>query len=701
MTHRYPLLFFVLLFIGLVACRRQPPTQEINTAVDQLIFHIAEDGVYQLRLAELQAAGLNLPALDSEQMELTQGSTPVPYLLQDDTLIFYGRAPTSRYTNTRPYQLQTGQPGELMMETAVSSSLPTSSTVTHTVRLEENAVYEARALDTEHADPWFWHKISQGQTVEIPFTLPEVADAPAHLRLQLWGQTHSPDVLDDHDLDVLVNGQSIETIRWDGPVYHQAAITLPSGILHKGENVITLSNETTGAVLLDVMLLNWLELDAPIVPTAVNDTLTFHTAGDTAVVLTNFSALPLVLDVQNPDQPTRLPGDFADGSMTIGVAEGMVVTAVGPQGYLSPASMTLARKSSWRSPENQADLLILTTDALAPALQPLVEARQAQGLTVAVVPTAEIYDAFGGGEASPDSINQFITYAAAKWQDPQPHYLLLVGEATTDYRGYGTAVTPPTNIIPSPLVPVAYSGETISDSRLADVDGDGQPDLAVGRWPVDSVAEVESLVTRTLAYETGTAVATALFVTDASEGQFAPMAERLWQAAGIPETAVTHLNGATAVEVTDAWNNGAWLATYIGHGSLELWGKDNLFNLEAVGDLRGEQPPIVIQLTCLTGLFAQPGIESLAEVMLQHPHGPVLTVAATSLTLSDHQEPFAAALLQNLTDPTVERMGDAFQQAKLSLDISNDGLREISDTFALFGDPSALVVRPSGANASE
>jgi undecaprenyl-diphosphatase UppP len=118
-------------------------------------------------------------------------------------------------------------------------------------------------------------------------------------------------------------------------------------------------------------------------------------------------------------------------------------------------------------------------------LAPLVTARQAQGLTAAVIPVAEIYDAFGAGEHSPDSINQFVTYAATHWQEPHPRYLLLVGEATTDYRRYDTADgrTPPTNHVPSPLVSVAFSGETVSDSRLADVDGDGQPDLAVAFIP--------------------------------------------------------------------------------------------------------------------------------------------------------------------------------------------------------------------------
>ena len=105
-------------------------------------------------------------------------------------------------------------------------------------------------------------------------------------------------------------------------------------------------------------------------------------------------------------------------------------------------------------------------------------------------------------------------------------------------------------------------------------------------------------------------------------------------------------------------------------------------------------PPIVVQLTCLTGLFTQPEQTSLTELLLNHELGPVLSVAATSLTLSSNQEPFATSLIQNLNDPSVIRMGDAFQAAKLSLDIENSGLREISDTFALFGDPSARIIRP-------
>jgi hypothetical protein len=313
---------------------------------------------------------------------------------------------------------------------------------------------------------------------------------------------------------------------------------------------------------------------------------------------------------------------------------------------------------------------------------------------VAVVPVAEVYDAFGYGTPTPAAIQNFVRHAYENWQPPQPRYLLIVGSATADYRNYlGQA---PDNIVPSPMVPVQYSGETVSDSRLADVTGDTRPELAVGRWPVSTVAEVESLVERTLAYEAGTAVDQVLFATDASEGEFAGMANRLWEGNGLDEALMTLLNGAESDEVATRWNEGTWLATYIGHGSLDRWGRHNIFSLEAVGKLRQVNPPIVLQLTCLTGLFAHPTQPSLAEVMLTHRSGPVLTVAATSLTLSSHQEPFAQSLMQNLVDPGVERIGDAFQNAKLSLDVErSNGLREVSDTFVLLGDPSARIVRPS------
>jgi hypothetical protein len=98
----------------------------------------------------------------------------------------------------------------------------------------------------------------------------------------------------------------------------------------------------------------------------------------------------------------------------------------------------------------------------------------------------------------------------------------------------------------------------------------------------------------------------------------------------------------------------------------------------------------------LTGYFAHPTVTSLSEKMLLDENGPVLLVAATSLTLSSSQQPFGTSLLQLLQDPEIIRIGDVLQQSKLLLATDEDSsLQEISDTFGLLGDPSALIIRPT------
>jgi hypothetical protein len=119
--------------------------------------------------------------------------------------------------------------------------------------------------------------------------------------------------------------------------------------------------------------------------------------------------------------------------------------------------------------------------------------------------------------------------------------------------------------------------------------------------------------------------------------------------------------------------------------------------VDSVSRLNGSgSPPIVLQFTCLSGLFAHPETSSLSESLLLYNQGPVLLVGATSLTYSFDQEPFARELLIAIQDESLERIGDVFQSAKASLPImERAGVREVSDTFTLFGDPSARVLRPA------
>ena len=687
---------WLLLLVALIAsgCRQQPAP-----SVEAVKLLVETEGIYRVELDDLRRAGLAVEAVDYNTLSVTENGEPVPYLLRDGALIFFGRAPDSRYTAARPYVLRTGAAG-MIMEEAVSrpSDHAPLEQVTRSLHLEENYEYFSEASPFLQHEPWFWQTLPLEGSIEIAFTLPAPADGAGMLEINLYGATHSQAANPDHTLALFLNGEPLPDVTWDGQTIHTALVELPPGALRRGENSLLLQNVPDSFI--DLMRLDWIEVTYNAWPVANEDRLTFQGSSG-VVVLDGFSAAPLILDVTVPQEPRLLGGWHDDQERVhLEVHTGMDVVAAGPDGFRQPTAIEALRDGNWRDPAHAADLVVVTTDELAPAVAPLVAAREEEGMRVAVVPVEEIYDEFGGGAMSPVAIHNFVRYAHEQWTPPAPRYLLLVGEATTDYRGYlaerpENPVEPPENIVPPYLVPVNFSGETISDSRLADVDGDVKPDLAVGRWPVDSVAEVEGLVERTLAYETSEAAPQALFAADGTSREFEQVTDRILRQSDFPSQGAERLIGASADAVASSWNEGRWLVTYTGHGSLSLWGKDELFSRDTVELLSADAPaPLVLQLTCLSGLFAHPEMRSLSETLLTNETGAVLTVAATSLTLSAHQEPFAIGFLQALRDREVVRVGDALQRAKDGLDVSHNGLREVVDTFILLGDPSAHIVRP-------
>ncbi len=693
------LLLLVFLTISTVGCQKltdsfsQSLKNTPTPAQDQLKLLIKEDGIYRLTLNDLASSGMVIEQINPQNLRLSLHGEAVPAIYGSDSLTFYGRAPESRYYLEQPYLLELGKTGQEMAKLPVQASQTGDKEIIKQIlHIEENYEYVSEARSAENNDVWFWQTLRQQETFEIEVEIPQIENAPALIRTNAWGFSFDREVEEDHSFDLYVNDTLIATITWDGQTFHTSEDEIPPGVLQPGSNTITLDNRPEGATFLDIIQVNWLELEIPTSTSANDDRLNFSTPG-VSLQLDNFTGQPILLNINQPDNPKILDGWlYEDNRVMILLEEEMIIASAGPDGTLSPKIQPLI-SSSWKDQSSQVDLIIITTEDLTPALTPLVEHREAQGLSVALLTVKEIYDAFGFGESSPESIRDFVTFAYENWEEPKPKYLFLVGDATTDFHENLGDI--PQNTVPSLLVPVQFSGETVSDSRLADVNGDQRPELAVGRWPVSNIADVQSLVQRTLDYEDGIVSESTIFAADGSEKRFSNIAQELSSSSLLEQNEVKILEGSSTEEIIEEWNKGSWLATYIGHGSISRWGKDGMFELETVEGITSQTPPIVLQLTCLTGLFSHPTETSLAEAMLLHPHGPVLTVAATSLTLSNHQEPFALELLQQLQNPNIDRIGDAFQEAKLSLDTtSSNGLREISDTFALFGDPSTQIVRP-------
>ncbi|MFW6068311.1 MAG: C25 family cysteine peptidase [Chloroflexota bacterium] len=697
---RPTLVALLLLLLLAVACSEEaPPPAE----VDSVKISVADNGLYRVTADDLRGAGFPVTALQEGAVRLSEAGSEVPFILEGETLVFYGRASTSRYTPVRTYILEAGQGGTQMKTGAAGGEHgDRTDVIRRTVHLERNVEYVGDAAVDGDTAPWFWQTVGLQESDPVQFDLHAVADGAGTVRVGLVGITeHTSDP--DHSLGLVVNGNELAQLSWDGQSAYTATTPLPAGTLHNGQNQIQFSAQPKEH--LDISKLDWIEIEYGSHPHAANDLLDFS-AGPGAIRLEGFSERPLIVDVSDAASPVQLTDWTFDGDQVhLTLEQEAVVVAAASGGFLRPEAIEPLRRGKWDAEQHQADLLIVTTAELAPAMEPLVNARRDAGLTVALVPVEELYDTFGYGAETPNSINRFLKYTHEKWQSPAPRYLLIVGDATTDYWGHLATggedpISPPRNVIPPYLVPVSFGGETVSDARLADIDGDYLPELSVGRWPVTTVAEVEDLVSRTLAYERRSAPQRALFVADGSSNEFERVTDSIMTAGDFTDEHSEFVRGPAPADLASTWQEGAWLVTYTGHGSLQLWGQEGMLSSENVDFVENsEVSPIVLQLTCLTGLFAHPEVTSLSEVMLTSENGPALIVGATSLTLSLHQEPFAAALLQALRDPSVERIGDALQLAREPLDMDVIGLREISDTFVLLGDPSARIMRPQSPDA--
>jgi hypothetical protein len=337
-------------------------------------------------------------------------------------------------------------------------------------------------------------------------------------------------------------------------------------------------------------------------------------------------------------------------------------------------------------------------------VEPLLQHRQEQGLAALAVPLQVVYDQFGGGNVTPEAIRGFLRYSTSNW-DPAPRYVLLLGDATYDPLGKIYPVEG--NILPTFFIETNYGGQTASDILMAQVNDpelDPWPDLAIGRFPARTAAQVETLVEKTLLFEEQLPRADwrnrVLAVADNQEAYFAEDARQFLE--GFREPFQPELYapspGETGVnqQISGKITEGVYLLAYFGHGSLKIWGKEALYSREDSSGIQNSPDlPLILNFTCLTGLFTHPVETSLAESFLWNPQGGAAAVLApSSLTLPLNQSTLSDEIARALSDPEITRLGDIILSAWRAVPADTPDSRDVMTTFMLFGDPALLIVSP-------
>jgi hypothetical protein len=342
-----------------------------------------------------------------------------------------------------------------------------------------------------------------------------------------------------------------------------------------------------------------------------------------------------------------------------------------------------------------------------PALTDLVTLRQSQGFEVVVENLQAIYDAVDG-RPTPDAIHAYLQNTYTTW-DPRPAFVLLVGDGTFDPKLY--RADSKETFLPPYLADVdPWMGETAADNRYALLDGDAQgsgdilPDLLVGRLPVNTITETQIVVDKIVRYETapypGGWNSNVVFVADNADdaGDFAVDSDQL-AAAYIQAPLISHsiYFAPPTTTVTDThqailtrWNTGAGLIVYNGHSSVRQWPAERFFHRDDVADLHNiSQLPVVLEMTCFTGLFHEPNGTTLDETLLRAAEGGAVAVwGPTGLGVATGHQQLAQGFLASALQRHEGTIGAATLSGKLKLVASGSSALDLADTFTLLGDPA-------------
>jgi hypothetical protein len=707
---------------------RSTRTTTCLTPPPRLKISIANTGVYALNYADFLALDLDISTLDAHHIQMNHQGQPVSIYLSgepdgvfglEDKLYFYAQAADGLYTRENVYWLTLNPEGGTRTQFKADTpnlTHPPLTEFTQTIHVEENKVYWSRMPDSTNQDRLFWKELHGGKSLEMPVKLHHIAQPaePATIRVMMQGKSDDYAANPDHHTQILLNGVAIDEIQWNGQQVFLQEATIPQTELLEGKNTITLASLGTTEATVDILYVNWLEIDYTATMTALEDQLKFEVigSGPSHFTVDGFSQPDLlVLDITNPLQIAVLPNltvlaDHAEGyqiqySDQLEGNKTYYALPLVEEQLLKPANITMdSPPQRLKSPCHQVDYLLIYHDSFdVTELQTLIAAR---GVQVMTVPISDIYDEFNHGIADPQAIKDFLTYAYGNYTPPRPTYVLLVGDANRDTLnelGHGI------NYIPTYTFHTSEMGETPTDNWFVSVSGDDPlPDMFLGRIPIRTQAELDAVVNKLRRYPQAPLDGwqrNVLFVADNNSG-FEDVSKRLieqYLADYIPKQIYLREyqddKEAITQDIIQAINIGAVVTNYTGHGSLNLWSGKDIFNHKDVALLNNpDKLTFAVALNCQNGLFSysQPfrgTTDSLAEAFLKADgKGAIAMWAPSGLGYTDEHEILANELFRRLFQDNETELGSLTTLAKIAA-ITNYGISTDNlEMFTLFGDPN-------------
>jgi hypothetical protein len=663
-------------------------------------FSTKERGLYGVRFEDVIRRGRGVR---SDQLRLSRQGEAVAFHIAPrpnvfgpgSTLYFVSEgARANAYGTEAVYELALGVAGETMPLVSAEPRGELVKVYEHRFEREDNRLYLAALLDAP--DPWLWDMVFSGGRKVYPFRVDHLAGTEG-ARLELWLQGGSDfAATPDHHVRVFVNESLVQEVSWDGRAARKLDVELTPGVLREGDNTLEVENTGDTDAAHSMVYVDRYAVSYPRSTAADSGILEgrFHGTGVASVA--GMSRGAYVVDVTDsvPQWLSQVT-TASDGTLRFRAEAGRRYLAVSPEAVLR-AEVRRPRRTVLAREHYQADYVVIGPETFLAEAEPLLELRRSQGLAVTAVPVEQVYSEFGYGESTPESIRDFLTYAYHHWEAPSLRYVLLLGDATYDFKDYLELGV--VNQVPPFLLKTQHLW-TVSDPAYGSVNGeDLLPDVAVGRLPAASLDELRVMVEKIVVYETGDAAVGApiVFVADNPDGagNFESDAESAASTL-LSDQALRRIylgrlgTTATRQAIRDAFDQGTSLLSYLGHGGIHVWADEDLLNIGDIDQLGLQcQQPLVLTMNCLNGYFHFPYFESLGEKLLEaEGKGAIAAFSPSGLSLNLAARTYHEALLRELTSGRHERLGDAVLAAQQAY-AETGALPELLAIYHLLGDPA-------------
>gem|GEM_PF-1008234 len=648
---------------------------------------------------------------------------------------------------------ESGTPASRMepVSSPPESSSPTLDVTEALISFEENNMPFFDLPMGGHVDHYFWKRlvVSQGTAggagtkFNFDVDLSTLAAAPGvdvHLNIDLRGRGTNFGASPGYKLGVTLNGETapVATVDFQGNNKQIVSVAIPSLAFQLGTNTIHLE------ALADNLTPNEFALiDLDKIEVSYERSLFAGEEGlsilkrdfESNVRILGFQTEPLIYDISHLSQVQRVtnyqwsPAGVEDSEVLFKAPSGFLTDIGGNPLGISGISFFAAEPtqfhkvraismSQWfpgslRDVARQADYIVIGTESALNSVAPLIQHRQAQGLTTARVPVQQIYNEFSNGQRSALALKAFLSFARTQWQDPKVRYVLIVGDATTDpmdHEGLERSDSP----MSSYLVQGEHSDFPSDSILVADQKENGSwvPAVAIGRIPTSDHQKIFDYVNKLITYENGEGLSDAgknkmVFISDKSlnsEG-FDTLSGNLKQTAisSFSELEGTDLlkssygsDAETKKAIIDIFNvSQSFLVSLNGHGAENMWSTLQTFtSADALALSNTTSQPLVISLNCLNSYHQtpDPSMASLGEAFVLQKNGSIAFWGSTALTTPRVQESLAtnffAHMGQQMRSRNLDyRVGDSVLTAQ-NLIGDASGFQDVLLSWSFIGDPA-------------